>query len=465
MARPPKRASLITAFGVAFLVGLWLGHLWWQTDIYLVLAAGPVVAVARKSRLCIVAILLSGLTLGVWRGYGSNFTYTAIDALKYQKVTLEGSVLDDPVVTDRGSLKFNLGQLSHQGEKIPGEVRVTSHYAKLSRGYRVEATGRLYPTVGNKQASFGFASVRSLGDQADALEVIRRRFAWGMRNALPEPLSSLALGLLMGTRSQIPPDLQAQLTTVGLTHLVAVSGYNLTILAEATYKPLRRHSRRLATLLTLGLVIGFCAITGFSASIVRAAVVAGLSLLVAYYGRSVKPLALLALTAAITTWVKPEYLWSDLGWQLSFLAFFGILVLAPAAEARWVRRPNAVKSLLIQSLAAQAMTAPLIMAVFGRASTIAPLANVLVLPLIPGAMLLGFVAGLAGLLMPTLSGWLAWPALLWLHLITQIIAWLSTLGGESHWYPNPRFMAGLYLLLAFWPLLLRERQRQTKPAS
>lgn len=460
MTRPPKRATIITAFGAAFLVGLWLGHLWWQADPYLALMAGLTAVASRRSRLVLAAIITLGLALGMWRGYQSNFTYAHIEALKFHKVALEGTVLDDPVINDRGSLKFSLGQLTHQGQKIPGEVRVTSHYAKLSRGYRVEATGKLYPTVGNKQAAFGFAAVRPLSDHANALEHIRRRFAWGMRNALPEPLSSLALGLLMGTRSQIPQTMQDQLTLVGLTHIVAVSGYNLTILAEATYKPLRRRSRRLATLLTLALVIGFCFITGFSASIVRAAVVSGLSLLVVYYGRTLKPLPLIAMAATITAWFKPEYLWSDLGWQLSFLAFFGILVLAPAVEARWVRRPNAIKSLLIQSLAAQAMTAPLIMAVFGRASNIAPLSNLVVLPLVPGAMLLSFIAGLAGMLVPVISGWLAWPALLWMHLMTQFVVWLSTIGGESRWYPDPRFMAALYLLLALWPLLLRRRQPQ-----
>ncbi|MGQ7346814.1 ComEC/Rec2 family competence protein, partial [Streptococcus suis] len=159
-------------------------------------------------------------------------------------------------------------------------------------------------------------------------EGFRQSFFAGMRTALPEPLASFALGLLVGVRALIPKDLQAQLALVGLSHLVAVSGYNLTILIVASQKALSRFGRGITLAASLWLIGLFLAVAGTSPSIVRASLVAVLALFASAYGRRFNPITLILLAAAATAFVNPVYL-TDLGWLLSFLAFFGILVLAP----------------------------------------------------------------------------------------------------------------------------------------
>ena len=98
----------------------------------------------------------------------------------------------------------------------------------------------------------------------------------------------------------MPLSINTQLAAVGLTHIIAVSGYNLTIIIRAMRRLLTKRSKYQSTLLSFGLIAVFLLVTGFSASIVRAAIVSGLSLIAWYYGRAFRPLLLILLSAVIT---------------------------------------------------------------------------------------------------------------------------------------------------------------------
>jgi len=121
---------------------------------------------------------------------------------------------------------------------------------------------------------------------------------------------------------------------VGLTHIIAVSGYNLTIILHAGKRLLGKRSKRISTFLSLALIAVFLLLAGASASIVRAAIVSVLSIAAGYYGRTFKPLNLIVLAAAITAWANPVYVWSDVSWYLSFLAFYGVMVVSPLIQKR-----------------------------------------------------------------------------------------------------------------------------------
>jgi competence protein ComEC len=335
-----------------------------------------------------------------------------------QKVELVGQIADDPTVSPNGWTEFRL-------HSAIGRVDVRTHYLAAQRGFRVRVEGKLQKDKYTQGPEFSFATTQIISRDQSWLESLRQKFIAGMHSALPEPLASFALGLLLGTRALIPKPLQEQLTLVGLAHVVAVSGYNLTIITESLRKPLGRWSRRLGLWLMLLLILVFVVLSGGSASIVRAAIVSTLSLLAGFYGRRIKPWFLICLAAAITVAYQPSYLWADLGWRLSFAAFFGILVVAPILERRLTNKPTWLSSLVSQTLSAQLLTAPIIATSFGTFSVIAPLANLLVMPLIPLAMLLAVIAGLAGMLVPALAGWLAWPTVMLLDLILQLVHQLA----------------------------------------
>jgi competence protein ComEC len=166
---------------------------------------------------------------------------------------------------------------------------------------------------------------------------------------------------------------------------------------------------------------------GSSPSIVRAAIVSVLSIAAAYYGRDFKPMVLIIMAAAITGFAYPYYVWSDIGWYLSFLAFFGVMVLAPMIMVRMQARyrESLVVAVAIESMCAEIMTVPFVLHIFGQMSFVALVSNVLVVAAIPLAMLLSLVAGLAGMLVPAVAGWFAWPALLLLTYMLDIATLLS----------------------------------------
>ena len=127
----------------------------------------------------------------------------------------------------------------------------------------------------------------------------------------------------------------------------------------------------------------------------RAGLVAGLSLAAWYYGRTIHPLVLLPVSAAITLIVNPQFGWGDLGWQLSFASFTGVIILAPLLHKYFFggKDPGTFRQILIETLSAQLATLPLLMMSFGVVSNVALIANMLILPFVPLAMLLTFASG------------------------------------------------------------------------
>lgn len=381
-----------------------------------------------------------------------------IRSLYGQKVVMTGTISDDPAVNDRGFLVFNLDIRTINSRPASGVVSVRTYNQKLRRGYRVMVTSKFDATLGNKLGQLVYGTVVIHSSQLSSLEQWRQRYFAGMRNALPEPSASFALGLLLGTRGLIPKDVQGMLTTVGLTHLIAVSGYNLTILVNAARKPLRNVSKFLALMAPVWLIFVFMLLTGFSASIVRAAIVCGLSLLAGYYGRTYKPMVLIMLSGIITLLYNPAYLWSDVGWQLSFLAFYGILVIGPLMETQF-RAHGTIQKLIIESLAAYIITLPLIIGLFGNISIIAPVANLVILPLVPLVMFLAFVSGMFGIATP-LAPLFGLPLKILLAMMLGVMNFLANLPIASTTIPPTHLSFLLYIPILLWTLILHIQSRR-----
>lgn len=428
-----RRTTIIMCGLAACLAGVGLARVIEFPGMVWLGAGGVLLLVLhRKQRVSlVVAAVFFGLLIGLWRGGGFKTQLDSYKPLYNQKIIVTGQATTDAVYGDKSQLSFDLGdlQLIEPSEQpLVGKLSVKGFGANMVyRGDMVQVEGKLYQTRGSKQGSVSFADLAVVSQSSSKIESTRRQFQAGMQSALPEPQSSLALGLLIGQRNTLPGKVTEQLRMVGLTHIVAVSGFNLTIIIYAIRKCMIGRSKYQILLLSVGLVSLFLLFTGFSASIVRAAVVSGLSLLAWYYGRRFRPMLLILLTAALTAFWNPLYLWSDIGWYLSFLAFGGILMVAPLLARRIYgkRQPGLVAQVVIESLAAQIMTLPLIMFIFGEFSLLALLANVLVVPLVPVAMLFSLIAGVAGMVAPSLAGWLAWPAKMVLTYILDVAALVS----------------------------------------
>ena len=414
-----RRTSLIIVFCSSILGGIGLARVAeLQLSSWLIVLAVPFILIIRRKNLAaVIAVIAIGVFLGGWRGSAQLVQLTELKSYAYQEVTIQAQATTDAVYGNKSQLSFEANHirlLDPDQKPLIGTFKLSGFGAPMVyRGDIVQIKGKLYPTRGSKQASIAYGQIERLAAGQDWLAKLRRNFAAGMQTALPEPAASLGLGLLIGQRSTLPADVLAAMTTVGLVHIVAVSGYNVTILARAVQRLKLTRSKYQKLILALALIGIFVLITGFSASVVRAAMVSLLSLVAWYYGRNIRPLVLILVVAALTGLINPLYVWSDIGWYLSFLAFFGVLIVAPQIGRRLfgTRADSKPFSLLvIESFAAQLMTLPLILVIFGRFSLVSLLANVLVVPLVPLAMLLSAIAGVAGLLAPTIAGWIAWPA-------------------------------------------------------
>lgn len=413
----------------SFLAGLGLARLRWQISAaWMILSFVFVAAFARRKNLVLaLAVVAFGMLAGLWRGGQYMELVGNYDNLYGQKITLVGTATDDAIYANGGQLSFDADHLevtSPVQTELVGKIGIKGFgVPAVYRGDKVEVSGRLYKTRGSRSGSISFAQITVQKRSSSFINDIKRRFQAGMQSALPEPLASFSLGLLIGQRNTLPESLTAVMATVGLTHIVAVSGYNLTIIVRAVRRFLNKLSKYQSTIISFILILTFLLFTGFSPSIVRAAIVSVLSIAAWYYGRAFRPLLILLLTAALTAGFYPIYIWSDIGWYLSFLAFFGVLIIAPLLAKRLFKnkRPHALAYLAIESFAAQLMAWPLIMYIFGEFSLIALPANMLIVPLVPFAMLLSAVAGAAGMLAPALAGWFAWPAKLLLTYMVDIM--------------------------------------------
>jgi competence protein ComEC len=245
-------------------------------------------------------------------------------------------------------------------------------------------------------------AIRDVGVGGSAvLERLRRGAGVALTAAIPEPEAGLAAGIVVGLRDRVDRDLAADFTTVGASHIVAISGWNIAIVAASVAALGGGMARRRRALLTATAIVLYVAFAGASASVVRAAAMAGVVLLARESGRAGRAAAALGWAALILLLVDP-HLVTDAGFQLSTLATAGILAWATPLGA-WLtnaargRAPAWLVECLAVSLAAQAATLPVVLATFGRLAIVSPVVNLAVVPLVAPAMAASAVALGAGL--------------------------------------------------------------------
>lgn len=422
---------LLAWLSAGLLLGIFLGQFIRPSYVVLwlvILAIFIFVSLWSQRWYACVIIVLAGVGLGLLRGSLFFQEVTLLDDLVGQKTILSGNISQDPVLTNGSNVwRVQLKDIQVGDTKNAGEIYATVISDQiLKRGDSIKVAGKAGGGFGNFRLSMYRSELVDLKRPSDPFLDARDKFAEGVKRVVPEPEASLGLGFVVGQKSALSDDLTEQLKIVGLTHVVVASGYNLTILVRFARKLLAKRSRYLALTGSLILVVGFVLTSGFSPSMNRAAAVTLLTLLAWYYGRKFHPVQLIAYVAAGSAIFYPPYVWGDLGWLLSFAAFSGVLVAAPLFSKLIYRRkePGAFMRLVIETLSAEIMTLPIIVAAFGYLPVLALIANLLVAPVIPFAMLFTFVAGVVGLTMPLLSI-LAMPASIVIAYVVTIVETLS----------------------------------------
>lgn len=462
-----RRTTLITIGLTCVLFGLGLSRSGIQVPTVYVLFIFVFLMISSRKRniFTLLAVILLGMSIGIARGNSFSQQLEPYRQLSGQDVVFIAKVQSDAVYSYQGQLSFDVGHISFQepfSAEVPGRISVRGLGERaVYRGDILRISGRLMDTRGSRQARVTFSSFTAVERDTSIVENVRRSFVAGISTALPEPSAPFGLGLLIGYRTTLPEITTEQLAITGLTHIIAVSGYNLTIIVRGSRRLLHKRSKYQQLVACVTLIILFLLVTDFSASIVRASIVSGLSLLAWYYGRRFKPLIIIALAAVITAMWNPLYLWSDIGWYLSFLAFFGILVISPMlVRLLYGHRKEhpQLMLILVETTAAQLMTAPLILYIFERASLIGIVSNLFIGPLVPLAMIVTVVAGVSGMAVPILAGFIALPARILLRYMLEVIAVFSRVPNALvERSINLPIMLGMYGLILITGLLIRKR--------
>lgn len=328
----------------------------------------------------------------------------------------------------------------------------------------------LYPEIEVLESGQGFKLM-------EWLYFFRNDLSQTLAQVLPEPQASLAQGIILGIRGNIPTQLNKDFSETGTAHILAISGLNLSIVAGlmlsiGTWLFGRR--RYLYIWLALATIWLYALLTGMYPSVVRGAIMASVFLIAELLGRQRSAITALTFAATIMVSLEPQILFS-VSFQLSFLAMAGLIFIFPPLQDLGRRvvnttlgkyqivvpTANFVSDSFSVTLAAIIAVWPVVAYYFGIVSLVGPLATLLALPALPGIIIAGVLTGGLGLIaLPAaqITSWLAWLFLSYLLLIVNGFAALP-LSSVEFGYSNAILIWVYYpvLALVFW--LASNRQR------
>jgi competence protein ComEC len=370
-----------------------------------------------------------------------------------REVEIEGMVSADPEVRDSATqIRLSVSAINPENEgrrEVEGDVLLfVPRYPEYEYGDVLAVTGELetpesfddfdykgyleHQGIYATMRFYGSADIEVLatGQGAKPLEWIyslRHNLAESIAKVMPEPQAALTQGILLGISYNIPADIKYDFAQTGTTHLLAISGLHLSIMAGIMLSIgiwLFGKRRHIYIWLALGVIWLYAIITGFNPPIVRGAIMASLFLSAELLGRQRTAITSLAFAAAVMVGIDPPILF-DAAFQLSFLAMAGLIFIAPPLRGLGQRMVSATlgkKGLAASlgnivsdgfsvTLAATIAVWPLIGYYFSVVSLVGPIATFLALLALPAIIVLGAVAGLVGLFLVPLAqgiGWIAW---------------------------------------------------------
>lgn len=442
---------------------------------------GAAVLIDRKREVVILSLVLISFGLGTLRYAVKDFHEIALPAPT-------GIVVSEP--EDREHTRRFVYR-SDNGEKA---FVSTSLYSPVEYGDRVSVEGKVErPGViedeeGGRPFDYGkylakddiyhtisFAEVEVLGKGEGhpvkaALLKAKRSFVTHAREILAEPYAGLLLGLVVAGKDALPKDLLEEFRRAGVIHIVVLSGFNITLIAEF----LRRMFQKLflvanfvrfpqgpAFAALLGVLI-FVLMTGAEATVVRAAIMASVAIMAKLSGRAFSAPRALVFAAFLMLIENPKILVFDPSFQLSFLATLGLIYATPIVGSYLSHVPERfqIRETLAQTLGTQIFVLPLLIYSMGDVSLVSLPANLLILLVVPWAMLTGFLA----VLLSYLSTIIAWPLSFATHLLLSYILsvahFLGSLPFATLAVPDVSawVIVFLYILLAYLLVFVFKRK-------
>lgn len=340
-------------------------------------------------------------------------------------VTVGGKVVNQPRLNDSQRLKFWLEatEINHK-KQVSGKLYVTVPLLQgtgIYPGRKLQLKGVLYlPQAASNPGGFDFKTYlarQGIFAGMQGREVIfdntaepvwawwklRRRIVRSQLQGLGSPVGQLVSSMVLGRRAvDLPSDIRDRFIEVGLAHVLAASGFHVSLLLGIILKLTSRLATKPRLVIGIGTLLVYLGLTGIQASVFRACLMGVAVLLALGMNTKVKPLGSLLLAATIILLFNPLLI-GDLGFQLSFLATFGLIVTMPGLQARLDWLPPTLSTLIAVPLAASIWVLPLLGYVFNTVATYSIVVNILCTPLIMVISLGGMVSAIASLILPLLG--------------------------------------------------------------
>lgn len=284
---------------------------------------------------------------------------------------------------------------------------------------------------------------------------VRQKIIQNFKSNLDPVSSSLLLGIVFGIKDNLSKDFAKQIQITGVTHVIAASGMNVTIVSGFIfYFFTMLFKRQIAILLSIFAIIIYTALAGFQASIIRAAIMGIIVFSSQILGRAQYGLLTLLITAFIMLFIFPQFL-IDTGFQLSFSATFGLLYIPQILK----RFQNDFTEVFITTISAQIATLPILITNFGNYSIFSIITNALVLWTVPILMILGSFAAIFGLIFSPFAKAFLLLCLPFLLYFEKIVSFFASFGSTFNFSNIPwQFSAAYYFLfLSFLAVKFRKR--------
>ncbi len=274
-----------------------------------------------------------------------------------------------------------------------------------------------------------------------ALFLAKDKFLEKMNFAIKAPENLLMGGLILGEKSSFDQALRQSFVNTGTIHIVALSGYNVTIVAEWIMKLFAKMPyvpKNFGISMGIFAIILFILMTGASSTAIRAGIMATLALVARATGRNYDVARALILAGVFMVILNPFLLAFDVSFQLSFIATVAVIFLAPRIEKYflWVPEFFQLRDIVSVTTAAYIFVFPFILYKMGNFSLVALPANVLILPFIPITMLLGFLTGFVGILWYVFAAPLGFISYLFLHYELGVVSFFANLPFADFSFPN-----------------------------
>lgn len=457
----------------------------------MLVVSGILFFLSKQNILLWIALTFFGAALGLLRFDGLSVSEKdrSLDFFANHKhhVTLVGHVAERPDVRQkRIDFIFQTESLVlGEDQSIPVDTRIlvqTEPYGDYDYGQELIITGKPqlpdafetdtgrvfdYDTYLYKNDIFytmRYVDVTATGNSADISWIKKQLYHLkdilieNIRHYIPRPSSGLLAGVLFGEKAALDSDTLDQFRTVGLMHIVVLSGYNVAIVIYAIMYFLRRVPLAIRSVLAVVGILAFMLLTGAGPTVIRASIMGLFIILSKFIGEQYDIHKALLIAGFLMVCINPKILYFDISFQLSFLATYGLLVFAPWLETKltWIPHWLLLRESAVATISAQIMVLPLILYSIGEFSIISIAVNMLVLFAVPAAMLLGFAT--------SVLGWIGFAASLLAYpttLILEYILWIVDVFAQFsfsvirfppfHW----SLMVLLYGLIFYWAHFIR----------